>query len=210
MAAKKGNKSERYEPIPYASEQGIFCGLAGNLNRRSGKLPPSSGNPLSSAIWAAQSDPPRDLEGCREGQRGAPPDWSRSRGPRHAELARRARAATLAIRCFARHRGEGRLDLRISDAGGRRDRLRIGPPDDLQFTLAIHLGRIWLVRRSGQDSTAFECRVLAANRNPSPTRCPPKPCSPCPNSTACCRCPTRPAHCRRKQEGATQFPTIGL
>src|SRR5580704_11600011 len=51
MAVKKGNKSERYEPIPYASEQGIFCGLAGNLNRRSGKLLPSSGNPLSSAIW---------------------------------------------------------------------------------------------------------------------------------------------------------------
>src|ERR1700731_2955672 len=49
---------------------------------------------------------------------------------------------------------------------GRRDLLRIGPPDDLQFALAIHLGRIWLVRRSGQDSTAFECRVLAANRNP--------------------------------------------
>src|SRR6202049_4712747 len=65
-----------------------------------------------------------------------------------------------------RHRGEGRLDLRISDAGGRRDLLPIGPPDDLQFALAIHLGRIWLVRRSGQDSTAFECRVLAANRNP--------------------------------------------
>ena len=39
-AAKKGIKSERYEPIPYASEQGIFCGLAGNLNRRSGKFPP--------------------------------------------------------------------------------------------------------------------------------------------------------------------------
>src|SRR5580704_4740489 len=101
MAVKKGNKSERYEPIPYASEQGIFCGLAGNLNRRSGKLLPSSGNPLSSAIWAAQSDPPRDLEGCREGQRGAPPDCSRSRGPRQRELARRALAATLAIRCFA-------------------------------------------------------------------------------------------------------------
>src|SRR3984893_2759272 len=49
-----------------------------------------------------------------------------------------------------------------------RDLLRIGPPDDLQFALAIHLGRIWLVRRSGQDSTAFECRVLAANRNPVP------------------------------------------
>jgi hypothetical protein len=55
--------------------------------------------------------------------------------------------------------------LWISDAGGRRDLLR-GPPDDLQFALAIHLGRIWLVRRSGQDSTAFECRVLAATRNP--------------------------------------------
>ena len=65
-----------------------------------------------------------------------------------------------------RHRGEGRLDLRISDAGCRRDLLRIGPPDDLQFALAIHLGRIWLVRRSGQDRTAFECRVLGANRNP--------------------------------------------
>jgi hypothetical protein len=31
MAAKKGIKSERYEPIPYASEQGIFCGLAGEF-----------------------------------------------------------------------------------------------------------------------------------------------------------------------------------
>ena len=40
-----------------------------------------------------------------------------------------------------RDRGEGRLDLRISDAGGRRDLLPIGPPDDLQFALAIHLGR---------------------------------------------------------------------
>ena len=101
MAAKRGIKSERYEPIPYASEQGIFSGLAGNLNRRAGKYPPSSGNPVSSAIWAAQSDPPRDLEGCREEQRGTPPDAPRSRGPRYAELARRARAATLAIRCFA-------------------------------------------------------------------------------------------------------------
>jgi len=33
-----------YGPIPYASEQGIFYGLAGNLNRRSGKFPPRSGN----------------------------------------------------------------------------------------------------------------------------------------------------------------------
>src|SRR5580700_7150593 len=206
MAAKKGNKSARYEPIPYASEQGIFCGLAGNLNRRSGKLPPSSGNPLSSAIWAAQSDPPRDLEGCREGQRGAPPDWSRSRGPRHAELARRARAATLAIRCFARHRGEGRLDLRISDAGGRRDRLRIGPPDDLQFALAIHLGRIWLVRRSGQDSTAFECRVLAANRNPVADPMPAETMFPLSEPTACCRCPTRPCTLPPEARGGDAVP----
>ena len=52
-----------------------------------------------------------------------------------------------------------------------------------------------------------------ARRQPQPglpTRCPPKPCSPCPNSTACCRCPDGPAHFRRKREGATQFPTIGL
>src|ERR1700758_4225362 len=44
----------------------------------------------------------------------------------------------------------------------------------------------------------------------SPTRCPPKPCVPCPNATACRRCPTSPAHCGRKREGAMQFPTIGL
>ena len=59
-----------------------------------------------------------------------------------------------------------RLGLKARDRAGRRDLLRIGPPDDLRFALAIHLGRVWLVRRSGQDSTAFECRVLAANRNP--------------------------------------------
>jgi hypothetical protein len=29
-AAKKGTKSVSYGPIPYASEQGIFCGLTGN------------------------------------------------------------------------------------------------------------------------------------------------------------------------------------
>jgi hypothetical protein len=64
---------------------------AGNLNRRSGKLPPSSGNPLSSAIWAAQSDPPRDLEGCREGQRGAPQIARVAEGPgRRNSLAERA------------------------------------------------------------------------------------------------------------------------
>ena len=36
-AANKGIKSGRYEPIPYASEQGIFCGLAGNLNKSAGR-----------------------------------------------------------------------------------------------------------------------------------------------------------------------------
>jgi hypothetical protein len=110
-----------------------------------------------------------------------------------------------------RHRGEGRLDLRISDAGGRRDLLRIDPPDDLQFALAIHLGRIWLVRRSGQDSTAFECRVLAANRNPVADPMPAETMFPLsrtrPHAAAVRH---GPAHCRRKREGATQFPTIGL
>jgi hypothetical protein len=38
--AKTSMKSVPYGPIPCASEQGIFCGLAGNLNRRSGKFPP--------------------------------------------------------------------------------------------------------------------------------------------------------------------------
>jgi hypothetical protein len=40
MVAKTSMKSVLYGPIPYASEQGIFCGIAGNLNRRSGKFPP--------------------------------------------------------------------------------------------------------------------------------------------------------------------------
>jgi hypothetical protein len=31
-AAKKGATPDAYEAIPYASEQGFFCGLAGNLN----------------------------------------------------------------------------------------------------------------------------------------------------------------------------------
>src|SRR6202030_3653626 len=41
-----------------------------------------------------------------------------------------------------RHRGEGRLELRISDADDRRDLLPIGPPDDLQFALAIFALRL--------------------------------------------------------------------
>src|SRR5271155_5225725 len=44
-AQKKRTGSEPYEPIPYVPEQGIFCGLAGNLNWRSGKFPPDQGNP---------------------------------------------------------------------------------------------------------------------------------------------------------------------
>src|SRR6202040_2734771 len=109
-----------------------------------------------------------------------------------------------------RHRGEGRLDLRISDPGGRRDLLRIGPPDDLQFALAIHLGRIWLVRRSGQDSTAFECRVLAANRNPVADPMPAETIPLVRTRPDAAAARHGPAHCRRKREGATQFPTIGL
>src|ERR1700749_1661684 len=109
-----------------------------------------------------------------------------------------------------RHRGEGRLDLRISDTGRRRDLLRIGPPDDLQFALAIHLDRIWLVRRSGQDSTAFECRVLGANRNPV--------ADPMPAETKCSSSELyrmltlsdTVLHTAAGSEGATQFTTIGL
>jgi hypothetical protein len=44
-AAKKDIKPKPYRPIAYASEQGIFYDLAGNLNQRSGKFPPSSRNP---------------------------------------------------------------------------------------------------------------------------------------------------------------------
>src|ERR1700738_160609 len=79
---KKGIKSGRYEPIPYASEQGIFCGLAGNLNRRSGKFPLRSGNPAL-VRYLGPTGPtnpilPRDLErlpGSKEGRRQmlAPP-----------------------------------------------------------------------------------------------------------------------------------------
>src|ERR1700730_662395 len=42
----------------------------------------------------------------------------------------------------------------------------MGFGDPVRRSTLAHLARIWLVRRSGQDSTAFECRVLAANRNP--------------------------------------------
>ena len=77
-AAKTGTISEPYEPIPYASEQGIFCGLAGNLNRRSGKIPPASGNPALVRYFArvCPSTNPillRDIEPCRRKQRGLSP-----------------------------------------------------------------------------------------------------------------------------------------
>ena len=65
--------------------------------------------------------------------------------------------------------------------------------------------------RSGQDSTAFECRVLAANRNPVADPMPAEtmfPLSELHRMLAAVR--HGPAHCRRKQEGATQFSTIGL
>ena len=101
---KKGIKSECYEPIPYASEQGIFCGLAGNLNRRSGKFPApireSRSRPLFGPTGPTNPILPRDLERCREAKRDAA-RCSRSRGPRYAEnrspstrrQARRSRAA---------------------------------------------------------------------------------------------------------------------
>jgi hypothetical protein len=112
-AAKKGIKSERYEPIPYASEQGIFCGLAGNLNRRSGKFPPRSGNPAL-VRYLGPTGPtnpilPRDLERCREAKRDAA-RCSRSRGPRYAEnrspsTRRQARRSRVAPgRCGSRSR----------------------------------------------------------------------------------------------------------
>ena len=47
-------------PIPYASEQGIFCGLTGNFlaalqgikSGDQGNFRPDQGIPLSSALWA--------------------------------------------------------------------------------------------------------------------------------------------------------------
>jgi hypothetical protein len=73
-AAKTATKSVSYEPIPYASEQGIFCGLQGIKSGDQGKFRPDQGIPLSSAIWAfAPADNPivpTDLEPCREGEQG--------------------------------------------------------------------------------------------------------------------------------------------
>ena len=59
-AAKKRIKPESYGPIPCAREQGIFCGLAGNLNRQ-------SGNPRIPlvAIFADRSDPPERSRCCK-------------------------------------------------------------------------------------------------------------------------------------------------
>ena len=77
-AAKTRVKPDPYGPIPYASEQGIFYGLAGNLNRRSGKFPPSSGNPALVRYLGhfdcrpiRSTDPlPRDLDRLPRRQRG--------------------------------------------------------------------------------------------------------------------------------------------
>jgi hypothetical protein len=118
MAAKKGIKSERYEPIPYASEQGIFCGLAGNLNQRSGKFLPSSGNPLSSAIWTDQSDPPERSPTLPRRPKRDAARCSRSRGPRYADpLAERAMPRSPSR--VWRRGGVGRI-------GGRIQRARTG------------------------------------------------------------------------------------
>jgi hypothetical protein len=96
-AAKKGIKSARYEPIPYASEQGIFCGLAGNLNRRSGKFPPRSGNPAL-VRYLGPTGPTNPILPRDAGkQRGTPPDARVAEGPGMRKIARRARDARLAV-----------------------------------------------------------------------------------------------------------------
>jgi hypothetical protein len=75
-AAKKGTKSVSYEPIPYASEQGIFCGLAGNLNRVIREIfaliRESRSRPLFWGLCPAENPiVPTDLKRCREGERDA-------------------------------------------------------------------------------------------------------------------------------------------
>jgi hypothetical protein len=50
-AAKKGFKPEPYEPIPYASEQGIFGGLAGNSKWRTGKFLRRAGRSALAPIY---------------------------------------------------------------------------------------------------------------------------------------------------------------
>src|ERR1700730_1580579 len=101
MAAKKGIKPEPYGPIPYVSEQGIFYGLAGNLNRRSGKFPPSSGNPCSRPLFRALPCRPirsyrsfREISTvCREPKRDA------ARCSRHRVVRRPSQASRRARRC---------------------------------------------------------------------------------------------------------------
>jgi hypothetical protein len=80
-----------YGPIPYASEQGIFCGLAGNLNRRSGKISALISEFRSRPLfWPTNSDPPRDLERCQQGKSARYISRSKTHGPRHpTDLARR-------------------------------------------------------------------------------------------------------------------------
>jgi hypothetical protein len=81
----------------------------------------------------------------------------------------------------------------------------------LQFALVIHLGRIWLVRRSGQNSTAFECRVLAANRNPVADPIPAETMFPLSELDRMLpRSDTALHTAAGSERGATQFPTIGL
>jgi hypothetical protein len=114
MAVKKGNKSERYEPIPYASEQGIFCGPCREFKSAIKEIAAL----IRESALVRHLGPPNPIlreisKVAREGQRGAPPDCSRSRGPRQRELARRARAATLAIRCFAPGRRGSSLPMTI-------------------------------------------------------------------------------------------------
>jgi hypothetical protein len=65
--AKKVIISVLYGPIPYASEQGIFCGLQGIKSGEQGNSRPDQGISRWSAIWRFAVV---DLERCRESEQG--------------------------------------------------------------------------------------------------------------------------------------------
>ena len=70
-AAKNDIKPESYGQIPYASEQGIFCGVTGNLNRRSGKFHALIRESRSRPLLGRPIRSSRDLERCQEAKEDA-------------------------------------------------------------------------------------------------------------------------------------------
>src|ERR1700719_1290631 len=87
----------------------------------------------------------------------------------------------------------------------------MGFGDPVRRSTLAHLGRIWLVRRSGQDSTAFECRVLAANRNPVADPMPAETMFPLSELDRMLPLSDTALHTAAGSErGRRQFPTIGL